>query len=328
MVGAHTMYKLTAQGKKIRAIYRTERAITKAQKVFDYYPDGDVLFAKIEWCKADITDIPALETAFVGITHVYHIAAMISFDEKEAKKMYKVNCKGTANIVNLSIAHQVEKIAYVSSIATISKTVGKDSLDETDEFNLMHSNYSYAITKNGAEMEVWRAAQEGVKVLIVNPGVILGPGFWNEGSGKLFSMVMKGNLFYTRGVSGFVGVNDVADALISGMNSNISEERFVLVSENLSFKEVFDLIAVALQKKKPRLVLSAFMAEIGWRISWLKSKLTFTKNSFTKQAARSSNNKTYYNAGKIKKELNFAFTPIATVVRQTAAFLIDDNKSI
>ena len=47
-------------------------------------------------------------------------------------------------------------------------------------------NSGYSITKFGAEMEVWRASQEGVDVVIVNPGVILGSGFWTSGSGKMF----------------------------------------------------------------------------------------------------------------------------------------------
>ncbi len=42
-------------------------------------------------------------------------------------------------------------------------------------------------------MEVWRASQEGVPVVIVNPGVIIGPGFWNSGSGKIFKKVNTGH---------------------------------------------------------------------------------------------------------------------------------------
>jgi hypothetical protein len=32
---------------------------------------------------------------------------------------------------------------------------------------------------------VWRAQQEGLDVIIVNPGVIIGPGFPDQGSGEL-----------------------------------------------------------------------------------------------------------------------------------------------
>ena len=195
---------------------------------------------------------------------MYHIAALVSFDEADAKKMRTVNIEGTAHIVNLCVAYKIEKLCFVSSIASIAKSVQKAFIDEEDEFSLMTNNYSYAITKYGAEMEVWRGAQEGLDVVIVNPGVILGPGFWNENSGMLFTMSYKESPFYTEGVTGFVGVDDVVSVLIQGMNSSIKNERFVLVSENLSFKEILFLIADSFEKKRPKIKVTDFYCR-----SWL-----------------------------------------------------------
>lgn len=317
MLGAHLLYELCKTNAKVRAIYRSENAIQKTKKVFNYdVENGTELFEKIEWWEADVTDVPTLESVFEGVTHVYHLAAKVSFDENDAKQMRRINIYGTANIVNFCIAFKVEKLCFVSSIATISKTVNKEVIDETDEFNVEANNYSYAITKYRAEMEVWRGAQEGLDVLVVNPGVILGAGFWNENSGALFSMTHKRNPFFTEGVTGFIGVEDVVKVMISGMNSAIINERFVLVSENKSFQEILFAIADNLQVKRPKIKVTNLIAEIGWRLSWLKSKLTKSANSFPKQSAKSANNKSYYSSSKALKTFNLEFEKMSNVIAQ------------
>ncbi|WP_139957111.1 NAD-dependent epimerase/dehydratase family protein [Flavicella sediminum] len=315
MLGAHLLFQLVAAGEKVRAIYRSEKSLAKAKKVFGYYTSEVAsVFSKIDWIQADITDVPTLETAFVGVKKVYHIAALVSFDEADYLHMRAINIEGTANVVNLCVAFGVEKIAFVSSIAALAKSVSKNFIDETDEFNIETNNYSYAITKFGAEMEVWRGAQEGLDVFVVNPGVILGPGFWNENSGTLFTMVAKGSPFYTEGVTGFVGVDDVVRVLIQGMNSKVKNERFVLVSENKSFKEILFYVAESLGVSKPKVKVTSLIAGIGWRLSWLKSKLTGTVNTFSKHTAKSANNKSFYSNSKVKRTFSFEFENMETVV--------------
>jgi len=325
MLGAHLLFKLMDSGESVRAIYRTEKSLEKTRKIFDYYSsDAGLLFSKIQWVQADITDVPALELAFKAVKKVYHIAALVSFDEKDAKKMRAVNMNGTANIVNLSIAFGIEKLCHVSSIASIAKSVQKPVIDELDEFNLETNNYSYAITKYGAEMEVWRGVQEGLDAVIVNPGVILGPGFWKENSGVLFTMVANGTAFYTEGVTGFVGVDDVVKLMLLAMDSEVKNERFILVSENMSFKEILFSISEFLNKKKPRIKVNAFIAAVGWRLSWLKSILSGGANTFSKHTAKSANNKSYYNSDKIQKTFGFKFQKMNLVIEKTAKLFLHE----
>lgn len=328
MLGAHLLYKLAQSHEKVRAIYRTENAILKAKKVFDYdVVSGKDLFSKIEWCQADVTDVPSLEDAFIGVTHVYHVAAKVSFDEADAKEMRKVNIYGTSNIVNFCVAFDVEKLCFVSSIAAIAKSVDKGYIDEKDEFSVETNNYSYAITKYGAEMEVWRGAQEGLNVVVVNPGIILGAGFWNENSGTLFSMTYKRFPFYTEGVTAFVGVADVVKIMTKAMNSEIANERFVLSSENKSFKEVLFTISDNLNVGRPKIKVTAVIAEIGWRLSWLKSVLTGGVNSFPKHTAKSANNKSYYSSEKVCDSFDMKFEKIDSVIAEISKqYLLDISK--
>ena len=328
MLGAHLLFQLVNSKEQVRATYRSESSFEKVKKIFGYYSeDVNELFSKIDWIKADMSDLPSLEDAFIGITKVYHIAALVSFDEADAKKMRTVNIHGTANIVNLCIAHDIEKLCFVSSIASIAKSVQKTKIDEDDEFNLITNNYSYAITKYGAEMEVWRGTQEGLDVFIVNPGVILGPGMWNENSGLLFTMSYKESPLYTEGVTGFVGVHDVVSIMLKGMNSLVRNERFILVSENISFKELFYLIADSLQRKRPRIKVTQFIAAVGWRLSWLKSKLTGSRNTFSKHTANSVNNKAYYDNNKVKNVFQFEFQSMKEVIQQISQQFLKDKSA-
>ena len=214
LVGAHLLYHLIKDNETIRAIYRSEERIEVVKKIFSYYTDDASLISKIEWFKADITDIPAMIPAFVGVEKVYHCAAFISFNPKDYKEMRKVNIHGTAIIVNLSIDAKIKKLCFVGSIAAVGDALNGQLITEENEWNKELDNSGYSITKFGAEMEVWRASQEEVEVVIVNPGIILGSGFWTSGSGKLFSQVYKGFKYYTEGITGFVGVKDVVKSMI------------------------------------------------------------------------------------------------------------------
>ena len=201
LVGSHLLVRLIQQKEPIRAIYRTTESIEKTKKVFSYYTNIPTnLFATIEWVQADITDVPAMIPVFKGVKKVYHCAAIISFDPADYITMRKVNIHGTAIIANLAIDAKVEKLCFVSSIATIGDDPKKEFANEENDWGGNEKNNGYAITKYGAETEVWRASQEGVDVVIVNPGVILGSGFWTSGSGKMFSQIHKGFSFYSRNI--------------------------------------------------------------------------------------------------------------------------------
>ncbi|HET8839514.1 MAG TPA: NAD-dependent epimerase/dehydratase family protein, partial [Flavobacteriaceae bacterium] len=216
LVGSHLLAKLIETEKNVRAIYRSVEKLNIPKKIFSYYfqENTDFYFSKIEWVQADITDIPALTVAFQEITHVYHCAGFISFDLSEEKKLRKINIEGTANVVNLCISFQVQKLCHVSSIATLGKSISGKKINEESYFEQTKNNSFYSISKFGAEMEVWRGSQEGLDVLIVNPGIIIGPGIWDSGSGLLFQKVWKGLRFHFPKTTGFVAVEDVVKTMM------------------------------------------------------------------------------------------------------------------
>lgn len=314
--GAHLTLHLLRQGEAVRALYRTPESRQKTKNLFDQYGEGD-LFERIDWHQADILDIPALEGAFVNVSTVYHCAAVISFNREDEELLRKVNIEGTANMVNLSLAHGVRQFCHMSSVAAIGDPiVPGGEITEECEWNPAVHYHDYAISKFGGEMEVWRGFQEGLGCVIVNPGIIIGPGFWGSGSGQLFSSVAGGLKFYTHGVTGYIGVWDVVRSMHALTERKISGERYILVAENLSYKQIITEIALRMNVKKPDVFAHPWLTELGWRLDWLLSVFG-KKRKLSKEAARSLHKVSIYSSAKIQKELSVSFEPVSDVVQQT-----------
>lgn len=325
LVGSHLLYHLTQTNDNIRAIYRTDKKREYIKKIFSYYTeDTSALFNKIEWIKADITDVPALEKAFTNISIVYHCAANLSFNPKDYNEAKNTNHIGTANIVNLCLAHQVSKLCHVSSIATLDETDKGLINEEADWTPEKNKHNIYAITKYNAELEVWRGSQEGLNVVIVNPGVIIGPGFWNDGSGKIFNMINKGFNYYTKGSVGIIDVADVVKTMIYLTQSNITKERFILVSENISYQSLISKIALGLKLKKPSKEISRRLIYIYFLFDRLKGFLRFSKRQFFKPNMHTLFKKLQFNNTKIKGVINFNFTPLEESIAKTAELFLKD----
>ncbi len=307
LVGSHVLLKLLQEKHEVKALYRKKQNIETVKKVFIYHQNLE-LFDKINWVQADILDIPSLELAFENITQVYHCAALISFDPNDEEKLRKTNIEGTANVVNCCIDFGIKKLCHVSSIAALGDTKdNENSITEATEWNKEKLHGDYAISKYGAEMEVWRGMQEGLNVVIVNPGIIFGYGFPNNGSGFMFQKIKKGFLFYTKGNTGIIAVEDVVHCMYKLMISGISGEQFTLVAQNIPIHELLFTIADGLQVKRPSVYTSKWMTSLAWRMDWFFSKIMNYKRSFTKATAISSHTLDVYDNSKISNALNYRF---------------------
>ncbi len=319
LVGSHLLYFLLKKNEQVRAIHRKNSNLNSVKKVFALYTsEVDSLFNKIEWVEANITEIPALTIAFEDIRKVYHCAAFITFNPAKYKILKKVNIEGTANIVNLSLAHNVEKLCYVSSVATLGSNINDQLITEETPWNPDEKNSVYAITKYGAEMEVWRGTQEGLNAVIMNPGIILGTSPDAGGSGVIVSLAANGVPFYPSGAMGIVDVQDVVKVMIQLMDSKTKNEQFILVSENVTYKELLSKLAPLLGKKPPTKKLSKRFMFFLSGMDWLSNKLFRTKRRFIKATVRSMFTSSLYDASKIKKEISFQFTPTDKTLERIA----------
>ena len=325
LVGAHLLLKLVLEKHSVRAIHREESDLKRVKKVFGYYrKDAGELFDKIEWVLADINDIPALEIAFKGVDKVYHAAAFISFDPTDYKKLQKINTEGTSNIVNLCIAKNVKKLCYASTIGAVGKTFDGKQTNEETPWTPQEANV-YGLSKYAAEMEVWRASQEGVPVIMVNPGVIIGPGFWNNGSGTIFKTARKTYGYYPPGGTGFISVHDVVAMMLKLMESPIQNERYIAVAENWSYHKVLTEITQTFGIKPPAKALKFWQLEIGRWFDVFKNLFSKTGRTLTKSHVRSLKNRQVYENQKIVDALGFEFRSLQEEIRFCCERFMEEN---
>ena len=306
LLGQHLLETLSAN-KKIKATFRNKIPMLHAS----------LNQANIEWVEADVTDIVSLEKAFEGVTHVYHCAAMVSYDPRMKEAMMQTNIEGTANVVNLCLDHQIEKLCYVSSIATLGEGISGELISEKNDWEEGHVNSNYAVSKQGAEMEVWRGVAEGLHAVIINPGIILGEGDDTKSSTNLFKIIRNEFPYYTQGGTCWVDVKDVVKAMIRLMESPIENERFIISQGNYSYRELFTMMADAMKKKAPHRLASPMMTEIVWRLAYVKSMITGRVATITKETARSASQLRCYDHTKLLKALpDFTYTDMHETIRR------------
>lgn len=320
LVGSHLIIQLLEKNTPLRILYRSE---VKKEQTLSFLEQMEVPasgLSLLHWVKGDILDITSLTKAVKNAHEVYHCAALISFDTRDYKRLRKINIEGTANVVNICLKHGVSKLCYVSSIAALGKPGNNGRISEDQAWNPLQNNNVYAITKYGAEMEVWRGSQEGLSCIIVNPGVVLGEGLWEQSTKKFFKAVDNGLSYYTKGTTGFVDVKDVVEAMTSAMEKDIVNEKFILVGENKSFKDLFTLIAAHRGKKPPSKEVKPWILEVLWRLDWVVANLFRQPRKLTKANARSSGETTIYDNKKVKQTLDFTFTSLEETIERISRF--------
>lgn len=306
LLGSHLTRLLVKNGRSVRAIRRPTSRMELVREVEN----------QVEWMEADVTDLLSLEPVFEGVSHVFHAAAMVSFDPRDREKMTRINVEGTANVVNLCLDFGVKKLVHVSSVAAIGRVAGKKEVAETNRWERSAANSHYAITKFQAEAEAWRGLAEGLDVAVVNPSIIVGAGFWDEGSIRFFRQIDQGLRFYPPGGSGFVDVRDVARFMMNLMDSEVVGERFILNGGNCSYRQFFEMIATGLKRKPPSIPVNKWMAELAWIFGWLQQKLTGQPPMVTRETARNAMETWIYRNEKSMQFIDFNYTPIEKTIEE------------
>jgi nucleoside-diphosphate-sugar epimerase len=328
LVGAHVALQLLQQKKTVVAIRRSTSDINKTKKLFSYYSaDYEQLFQKIKWIDADICDIYSILDALEGIKTVYHCAGFVSFNKKDHKQLYKTNTEGTANIVNACLEKKIETLCYVSTIATLQNPDISKNINESVYWKSSPHASDYAISKYNGEREVWRGIEEGLNAIIVNPSIILGPGFWNQSSGNLFSTCYKGTSFYTSGSSAIINAIDVANCMISLVDKNLIGKRYILSASNNSFLEISTAIQKKFNKKTPHIPAGKTLLKLATWADSVRCLLTGNKKTLSASMIHSLLEENTYNNERIKKALDFEFTPfLETITFICEAYLSDIKK--
>lgn len=327
LLGAHLLQQLASRGLRVRAICRNGSSRRITDKVFAAYakdPAADA--ARVEWVTGDVTDYFSLEKAFEGIEKVFHVAGAVSFLKKDRRKLEAVNVRGTANVVDAALQTGVKKLVYVSSVSALGRADLDDLITEETPWKNSPLNTHYAVTKHAGEREAWRGAEEGLQVLVVNPGLIIGYGDWETGSGKIVKRIADGQSFYTDGSNGWVDVRDTARAMIELDAAGAYGEKFILVGENIPFDRAFASIARHIGSKAPGIKAGPALIRFAVWSEKLKALFTGKEPLVTRETAMTASLKSRYDNSKLGRRIAFAYTPFEETVEEVSRRYREDLK--
>jgi dihydroflavonol-4-reductase len=319
IVGIHVLLEVLRSGRRVRALRRGSSDTGIVARVFKHYGAAHMA-DRIEWVEGDLLDTVALSDAMDGVEHVYHAAALVSFDPRKADVMHAVNVQGTANAVNVALEAGVKRLCHVSSTAAIGSAAPGVPRDESLPFTDGRSSSDYARSKHLAELEVHRGIAEGLDAVIVNPSVIIGPGLPGRSSMTLIERLRKGTRWYTSGSNAFVDARDVAACMRKLMDQGVPGERYLLVCENASYKRLFELAAEGFGQEPPASEAKPWMLALAWRAERIRSLLTGSSPLVTKATVSSALSTRAYSNAKVTAVLGHQFLPLEESVANAVSF--------
>lgn len=259
--------------------------------------------------QADVRDPFSLEEAFSGVETVVHAAAMVSFNPRRRDEMFEINVGGTRHVVNTCLQLGIKRIVHISSVAALGRKPG-EPIRESDPWTGQYAN-NYAESKHEAEMEIFRGAEEGLTVSLVNPSLILSGLPLHRSSGTLFDYVWRQRAFYTKGHINYVDVRDVADAVLSLTEKSRPGERFTLCGGRMPFSEFFGEVAQRWSRKAPSIAVPTGIAYLMGAAEEVRCLLTGREPLVTRQTASLASHSFRYDTSRSTDQLGLRYRSIA-----------------
>jgi dihydroflavonol-4-reductase len=317
LLGIEILRKLLEAGHKVRAVRRESSDLSLLGSMAD----------QVEWAIADINDLDAMKVALEGVSYVIHAAAMVSFDKRDHEKMMHVNVEGTSTLCHLSIDAGIKHFIMVSSVAALGRVKEVELMDENAKWLESSLNSQYAKSKYLAELEVWRAGEEGLPFTIVNPSVILGMGDLQRSSAKLFKYVWDQKPFYTDAIINYVDVWDVADCIVKLIELGPQNDRYILSAGDIPYKDFFGMMAKHMGKRAPMIKAGKAVVYLVVIAETVKGWITGKSPLVTVETARLSQKNFRYSNKKSIEKLGVRYRPLQESIARISAQLIEKLKN-
>lgn len=272
-LGRHVAARLLQTGYEVRG---TLRSLKKAKSIEAAIRSAEGAGGgKLSFVVADLLSDEGWDAAFSGVTDVIHAASPFpSRVPKHENDLILPAREGTLRVLRAAKNAGVGRVVLTSSIAAISYGPGRAPFSEadwTDVDGVLATPYYKS--KTLAERAAWDFAREnGLELVVVNPGMILGPILGTETgtSVGVVQSLMKGRYPAMPDFSvPVVDVRDAAEAHVLAMTMpEAAGERFIIAGEALSIKDIARVLKrdfPAYGKKLPKFVLPNWLAGIAAR---------------------------------------------------------------
>ena len=313
-IGSRITHQLLALGHQVRILRRESSKLDLLGEAACH----------VEHAIGSITDPESVSDAVRETEVVFHAAAIVDLG---ARRVQRANVEGTANVVNASLEEGVKRLIHTSSIAALGRFADNSSpVDESVAWQPGKFNTPYAISKHEAELQIFRGIAEGLDAVIVNPTLVFGPGRRHQNTTLIAHYLKTGRLkVYPRGTINVVDVEDVAAGHIRAWQAGRTGERYILGSENLSWRTVLENLADALRVTRPRWPLPLGIATTAGAIMEIWAALSGQSPLFTRTLARSNAAQWPASNKKAVRELECRFRPFTETAQRVAALFNDHN---
>lgn len=261
--------------------------------------------------EGDLSDLDLLEEILSGIDLVIHSAGLVSFDEKDEKKLYETNVIGTTNLVNAMLLAGVKNLIHVSSVAAIGRSPELKEVDENFKWVDSPLNTVYANSKYYGELEAWRGEQEGLNLIVVNPSVLLGKISDDRSSTDIYHYVLEKNRYYPVGTINYIDVRDAARQTFQLYQKEAWGERFILNKESLPYQDFFKMMGSAFGKPSPDKAINSWLLGTVVFLNGVLRKLGLSKSPLNKKTAKLAQQSIFFSNQKTTHLLEYEYRKLS-----------------
>lgn len=289
--------------KKLReAGHEVNASVRSPEKAKELHAIGVNLF------KGDVTEKESMRAAMTGVDGVYHVAGWYKVGTRDKRGGVQVNINGTRNVLELMQELKIPKGVYTSTLAINSDTKGVLA-DETYHFTGEHLS-EYDRTKAEAHKIADEFIAKGLPLVIVQPGLIYGPGDTSSVRASLLNL-FKGRLpmLPRQTAYNWAHVEDIVQGHILAMEKGMVGESYIVCGEKYELYEAFKLAAQTAGVRAPLAAAPAMMKAMSVLV---KPVDAFMPESYTSEGLRIISGVTYIgDNSKAKRELGYSPRPMS-----------------
>jgi dihydroflavonol-4-reductase len=300
-VGWHVAKKLLERGQRVRALVRDPERLRELD---------------VEPVAGDLRNRESLDRAVRGCRAVYHVAADYRLWAKNPAELYASNVEGTRNLLGAATGAGVERVVYTSTVGCIGipeNGVG----DEDVPVTLGEMAGDYKRSKFLAEQVAFEFARKGFPVVIVNPTAPVGDhDFKPTPTGKIVVDFLRGAMpaYVDTGLN-VVNARDVAEGHILACERGVPGRRYVLASENLTLREIFEKLGVISGLQAPDVRLPYMVAYAAGVFSTAWARITGVEPRVPLDGVRMSRKKMWVRHDRAARELGYSPGPAEPALR-------------
>ena len=316
-VGAAVLRELLKKGHKVKAL-------VSQSSVLDNLKNLDV-----EIVQGDLKDRESLKKSLKDCKYLFHVAADYRLWVPRPQEIYQNNVVGTENLMEEALNSEIEKIVYTSSVAVLGKPINGDIANEKTPVNVSQMIGHYKKSKFLAEEKVKELYKtRKLPVVIVNPAAPVGPrDIKPTPTGKMvLDAAMKKIPAYLDTGLNIVHVDDVAKGHMQAFNKGKLGERYILGGENLTLKEMLEIISILCGNKPPKIRLPRKpLYPIGYVFEIFARLFNIKNPMLTVDMIRMAEKKMFFSSEKAKKELNYKYKSAKNALKDAIQWFIDNG---